>query len=1499
LTAGTLVVSVSDWFFLRDKPVVHYVGLSDVNINLHRKDSVWNYQFLADYFGGGSSNKKKSAINLDLKEVNLRNIHFKQVDGWVGEDRIISLQQMVLKADTIDINKKFIKLSSLYLDAPQVTLSDYTGERDRLGLTKPKLKDTTHYAYRWNNDGWVITADKLQMKQGLFRNIKESDHAPYINLFDADYIEFGKINADVNKVRFEKDTLQMQLQLATHERSGFEVKKLAANFKFTPEMMEFKKLKIETGKSTLGDYYVMRYDGFLDDMSRFMHKVKLEGNFVQSEVHSDDIAFFAPELKSWNRLIKFEGQGKGTIDDLDAKNMKVRSGSTFIDGSISLAGLPDIDNTFIDFTANELRTNFAEACNIIPPLRSVTQPNLHQLGNISYTGKFTGFLADFVSYGKIQTALGTVNGDINLKLPSGKPPIYQGRIATDGFDIGTFLEQKELGEIACTGKIKGSGFTMKTLKANFDGEVKHLIYNGYPFQNIAIRGDFNKKLFTGHASIQDPNLKIEYLTGTIDLNGAVPVFDFDARLKLAALKYLNLTKDDYDLAGDFRLQFAGNNIDNFLGTARIQNADLLHDEIPLSFDSLLLESTIVNGEKSLTLRSNEVDANVTGKFKILQLPEAFMVFLHRYYPAYIRQSNYNGSDQDFSFEVNTKIVDPYIQLMDKKLEGFNNASVKGSLKLSSNEFEVQANVPSFSYDHKVFSDIQLNSIGNLDSLATNVQVSDIALNDSVHMPSTRLHITSSHDTSMVSINTGATKAITGVTLNARVQTLSDGASIHFFPSSFTLSEKKWQLEKDGEISIRNNLITANDVKLVQGNQQINISTEPSGDLEKINDIIIQLEKVNANDFLPYVFTKPRLEGLVTGEIRIENPFGKPFLRYDAKVSDFRNEGDSIGTISSTGVFDTRTKKLTFKANADNEKMQFNVDGVVGTDDSTAHETLINIQSDKFNLAVLNTYLGDIFNNIKGMANTKDLKLVNHNGHLTFTGIANLEEGSLVVNYTQCKYLFKNESVIFNPDEIDFGDIQVRDTLGNTGTLSGRMYHQFFDKVAFDQIEFVTNRMLVLNTTKKDNAIFFGKVIGRANFKLNGSADNMVMDIGGEPTTTDTSQIYILSGNSIDNGTIDYIDFIQYGKQMEDELNARLGSRILLNMHLIANTACKIDVVLDEATGDVIKGVGTGELDIRVGNKEPLSIKGRYDITRGDYTFNFQTVLEKYFTVKSGSIIWNGDPFKANIDIITNYRAGQVDFSALSNNFRQKEDIIIEAHLTQTLLKPAIDFRFQVPDGSPVKNNFEIIKRLEQFQQDKNDLNKQVTSILLFGTFINSSQGFITASSGYNVLANTIGGVVSGAISGFFNKVLQKYIKNLDFNIDVNSSMTSVNNTDLQSSVQRLQAAANSNLIYTVLNGRLVIKAGVNLDYNNPYANLGRNTNLLVTPDITAEWILSKDGRVRVVAFNKTNLDVIGQRNRTGASISYRKEADRIAALFLRDEKKKKTAVVEPVPPKRP
>ena len=50
LYAGALKVNITDWFFVKDKVELTYIGLENTLIDLHRVDSVWNYQFLADYF---------------------------------------------------------------------------------------------------------------------------------------------------------------------------------------------------------------------------------------------------------------------------------------------------------------------------------------------------------------------------------------------------------------------------------------------------------------------------------------------------------------------------------------------------------------------------------------------------------------------------------------------------------------------------------------------------------------------------------------------------------------------------------------------------------------------------------------------------------------------------------------------------------------------------------------------------------------------------------------------------------------------------------------------------------------------------------------------------------------------------------------------------------------------------------------------------------------------------------------------------------------------------------------------------------------------------------------------------------------------------------------------------------------------------------------------------------------------------------------------------------
>ena len=82
LSAGKMQVSVTDWFFFKDKIVLHYIELGDAVIHLNRADSVWNYQYLVDYFSSGSSTTTKSkGIELDFKKVKFNNVTFLKKDA--------------------------------------------------------------------------------------------------------------------------------------------------------------------------------------------------------------------------------------------------------------------------------------------------------------------------------------------------------------------------------------------------------------------------------------------------------------------------------------------------------------------------------------------------------------------------------------------------------------------------------------------------------------------------------------------------------------------------------------------------------------------------------------------------------------------------------------------------------------------------------------------------------------------------------------------------------------------------------------------------------------------------------------------------------------------------------------------------------------------------------------------------------------------------------------------------------------------------------------------------------------------------------------------------------------------------------------------------------------------------------------------------------------------------------------------------------------------------
>jgi hypothetical protein len=1477
LYAATASANITDWFFIKDKVTLYKIGLENTVVNMQRTDSVWNYQFLVDYFSSprDPNRPKKKGVAIDIENINLKNIRFNKMDKWVGQDMMVILKLLDVNVEKMDLNNKEIFITDINMKQPVFSQSDFDGNKP----AAPNLSSILNTipvvnALRWNQSGWKIKLGKLNVIDGSFINNIKTKRAPYTDHFDGQHIGFSGINGSLSNITFINDTLQADISLKAKERSGLEVKKLESHMRFTPVLMEFQRLDLQTNKSKLGDYYAMRYNSFNKDMGEFINSVTIEANFKESVLSSDDLAIFAPTLLNMKRVFYLEGNAKGTIDNFSAQQMKIRTGGTFLDGDVSMRGLPDIETTFIDLRSRTFKTNYNELVAIIPALKNVQTPALNKLGAIQYAGNFTGFINDFVAFGNIQTNLGKLTADLNMKLPENGPALYSGNINTASFNLGSFLNDPNFGSIAINGAIKGSDFAIEKLNASFNGKIARLDYGGYSYRNISMNGNLKNKLFKGKLAIDDPNIQITDLDGEISFAGKRLAFNADADIKKIDFKNIGFTNDELILSGEFNLDFTGNNIDEFLGSAIVSNAKLEQDGTPLSFDSLALRSFIVNGQKTLTLQSNEVDASISGNFQILKLPDAFKEFLSRYYPTYIKAPTSKVENQDFSFNIKTNKIDEYLQLVDQKIEGFNNSQIEGSINLGNNELYLNAVVPEFSYDGKIFINTKLLGNGNGDTLFVDVNVEDIVINDSLHFPETTIKLAAHNDVSLVQLNTKAGKTLNAASLNASVQTLEDGVRVSFFPSSFVLNNKEWTLEKDGELTLRKNYIDATEIRFKNNDQEIVLGTE----LDEVTDgvhLFAKLKNVVIEDFLPFWVTDPDMSGKLTGATTITDLLGNPKIAFKGVADSFSLNKKYVGKVTLDGGVNTSTGMVIYKANTGEVKNTFAIDGHYNYKDSTGNKMNTQLIADKIDLNLLEPFLTGVFDKIDGSGKANLLITDKDSDHMTLVGDVTVDTASVKIGFTQVKYQFRNEKIIFGRDVIDFGNISISDTLRNKGTVSGKMYHQFFDDFSFENVRVETGKMLLLNTTKKDNPQFYGDVIGNALMTMNGSLSNLVMNINGQPSSLDSSHIYLNTDVSTrENADVDYIDFTQFGSEMNLSMYRKKTTNFLVNMNITANPACKVDLILDEETGDIIKGQGTGKLNIRLGSTEPLSIRGKYDITQGRYTFNFQTFIKKEFLLSKGSITWNGDPLLALIDIEARYTAPKVDVSSITqnsgtNNVRRKEDIIIVSHLEGSLANPTIGFEFLLPPESNLNQDYFTVKKLADFKNNEDERNKQVASLLLVNSFI-GDQSIATGVNTVNITAGLLGGVVSGFLTNLLNKELERATNGvISTYVDINPTV------DLQVSAKQLQANVRAGL-KIFFSSRINLILGGNIDYNNPFlANSG-----IVTPDITIEWLLNNDGSLRVVGFNRTGVDLTSlRRNRSGMQLSYRKDFNKLSDIF--------------------
>ncbi|MEI8142716.1 MAG: hypothetical protein WCG90_07610 [Chitinophagia bacterium] len=1477
LFAQTLKLRLSDLFFSSKAPVLSYIGLEKAKVYLHRKSTLWNYQFIVDHFKSNDTSKSSDQA-FDLKKIDFTNIQFTQDDEWIGTKTKFEAKHVLANFNQFKSQK--IEIEKLILDQP------YYYNLDKPGLASPskiiKRQKPLKKELYFNPSGLNILAKKIEILQGkIWIEYGFGQPVPY---FDEEHIRMQNLNATIDNASFIADTIKASVKLSLKERSGFVIKKLATQFRMTPQMMEFAALSLKTNHSSIGNYYAMEYQDFNADFRAYLHKVNMRATIAKSIVAFDDIAFFAPALKNMHQKITTGFKFNGTVDDFKVEQLGAQYGQSFLKGAIAMKGLPNSNQTMIQLNQLNAKTNIQDLGSWIPEIKQLKDLPLEAFGNLYFQGNLAGSFYDFITKGSIATDIGTAVTSIRLQFPANKEPKYEGSLVASHLNAGKLFKIPSLGLLNFTGKIAGSSFKLDKIKTSIDGQMDSIQFNGYTYAQIQTNGVLQQQAYNGSIKIKDPN--INFISNLeVNFKNATPTFNAVGDLTNANLSALQFSNNSIQLTGLLDVNFSGSNIDNFIGSAKFYNGKLKSATNTINFDSIALKSNIINGNKQINLSSDDIQASIIGKFNIDQLPNSVQYFLQGYFPNYIKNLKNAPVNQQFSFQVNTAYFEPYIRIFKNEFSGFNNMAIRGTINTDKQSLLLQAKLPYAQWESYAISNGVIGGTGNKDNLKIDLTASSFNLTDSFKLNNPKLQINTSKDQSLFKLNADSKSALAYISFEGKVNTYTDGLSIQWAPSYFILNEKQWTIQNEGEISFRKNNTYAKRFSISQGLQKIAVQNHPND----ANGLQVILENVILGDLTNLFFSYPKLEGVTNATINLNKINDQFSLNLNSTINQFSFNTTLLGNTTLKLAYDAKTGIVPFDLNCPNDSYHLAAKGTYAIKDSI-HPLDATLTLNQSNFGLIQEFIGGVLTDLKGKA-TGAIHFGGRIENPDLRGVATINDASFKVDYTKVNYFIPNAAIQFTDEGIDFGTIQVKDKLNRVAQFKGKILHQKFKHLVYD-MDMQSSKIELLNMDVMDNSNFYGQAVGKAAMTIKGPEENIKMSIIAE--VNDSSHIYLPNTTSKETGKSEFIVFKKLGKSIIS--NAETPTfNLIVDLDVSADNKTQIDVILDELTGDVIKAVGNGRIKIRAGNIEPLTMRGKYNIERGKYDFNFQSIIRKPFELipEAGNFIeWTGNPYEADIHVDARYTAERVSLNELVGNANfsnavksYRGNVYVIAALRNKLAKPDIQFTLAFPPGNPISSDNEFSQFISRLERDDNEIIKQVSFLIVFNSF--APVGFNTGNSNNAYSVTTIG---INSISQLLTKEINKSVTNLLNKVTGDQSLRFDIGSKVYNSGSLLDPtgsgiAINSNKIdrqrvnlkfgRSFFNDKVVVNLGGDFDFNLRAASSIQNNNFQWLPDVNIEFVLTKDRKLRAIVFNRNSLDIIGgsmgRRNRQGVSISYRKD----------------------------
>ncbi len=1353
--------------------------------------------------------------------------------------------------------------SDLHLDEVLFNLKTYKKEKltnldvfiNAFGEEKPSKK---HF---------LLIAKDAQITKGHFILTDENRVVPKD-------VDFTKLNIQLSDFKlYGPDVNTNILKMSFLDHRGVYVKKLSGIFSYTKKQIKLTKLEALTKEnSEIKANVALNYK--IEDFADFNNKVQFDVQLASSTLASNDIRCFYKELGK-NQFFYTKGNLLGTLNNLKVSQLNlVDSKKSKMIGAIRFKNLfPKKGQEFyMKGKFSTLSSSYEDLVTLLPNVLGKTLPaNVEKLGKFNLVGTTELTTKDIDANFTMTTALGNVKSNFVMhSIDFIDKASYVGNVVLDNFDLGTFVSEKDLGKISLNLDIDGIGFTEKYLNTQIKGAISQMDYNNYSYHNLEVNGNFKMPIYQGKVSINDPNLNLTF-DGLVDWTKKDSRFDFHIGIANANLYQLKFANDATSLLkGDIVVQVAGNTIDNLQGDVFVNQTTYTNSKSTYFFTNFKVNSSFdENKIRTITVNSPDiVEGKIEGKYKFNQLQKLVENSLGSLYTNYKPNKVEKGQFLNFDFSINNKIV----EVLFPEISIETNTVVKGKINSDKNEFKLNFNSPQIIAAKNTFDNVRIN-VDNKNPL----------YNAYIELDSIKSKYYKIRDFSLINVTMkdslffrtefkGGAKGEDYFNLNLYHTINKDKKNVvGISKSEVKFKDYLWFLNEndtqDNRIVFDKELkeFAIEDIVLSHEHQRIELLGMIRGNSYK--DLKLNFKDVNLNKITPedelFVF-----DGNINGSVNFKQD--KAVYRPTASlVIDHLNlNNTNLGTLDLDIEGDESLSKFAINsAIIDNDFESFNASGNLIVQNN---ETLLDLRLklDQFKLATLDPIGGEVLSNIRGMVSGNATVQGNIN-RPEINGRLYLDKAGMSVPYLGVDYFLMDKTIVDLTDEkfLFRNNLLTDSKFATKGVLNGTIEHNNFSDWKLD-LGISSKRLLALDTKDTEDAAYFGMAFINGVATIKGPTNRLFINVDAKSEKGTSIKIPINNAESVsDNAFLHFItprEKFNLQRGIVEKVRDYNGLELEFDFNITPDA--EVEVILDRNSGHGMKGKGNGSLLFKINTLGKFNMWGDFQAYEGTYNFRTTGINKRFSVKKGGSISWDGNPLRAQLNLEAVYKTTANPSLLIDNSsFNKKVPVEVIIGIKGDLMSPEPDFNIDFPTVSSVLKS-EIQTKL----YDKEVRQTQALYLLSAGSFL-SAEGMSQSD-------------LSGSLFETATGLLGNVIKSEDEKFNLGINVVGADKRLGKETDGRFEASISSKINERItFNGKL----GVPFGGLNQTAFIG-NVELL--------WRVNDDGTLNLRFFNKENdINYIGQGigYTQGAGITYEVDFDTFKELVQKIFKKQR--IIQTIP----